>query len=51
MLLRETPAFRAEWLTRMWLIILKCGAGEGSRTLVFCLEGSGSTIELHPRKW
>ena len=24
------------------------GAGEGNRTLVFCLEGSGSTIELHP---
>lgn len=25
------------------------GAGEGNRTLVFCLEGSGSTIELHPQ--
>ncbi len=25
------------------------GAGEGNRTLVFSLEGYGSTIELHPR--
>jgi hypothetical protein len=24
-------------------------AGEGNRTLVICLEGRGSTIELHPR--
>jgi hypothetical protein len=24
-------------------------AGEGNRTLVACLEGRGSTIELHPR--
>ena len=24
-------------------------AGEGNRTLVLCLEGSSSTIELHPR--
>src|SRR5688572_20027566 len=27
----------------------KVGAGRGNRTLVFCLEGSGSTIELCPR--
>src|SRR5438270_12643316 len=25
------------------------GAGEGNRTLVACLEGRCSTIELHPR--
>lgn len=25
------------------------GADRGNRTLIFCLEGSGSTIELHPR--
>ena len=25
------------------------GAGGGNRTLVLCLEGSGSTIELRPR--
>ena len=24
-------------------------AGEGSRTLVFSLEGYGSTVELHPQ--
>jgi hypothetical protein len=28
----------------------KTGAGEGNRTLVFSLEGCGSTIELHPRR-
>lgn len=26
-------------------------AGEGNRTLVTCLEGRSSTIELHPRLW
>ncbi len=26
------------------------GAGEGNRTLVFSLEGCGSTIELHPHQ-
>ena len=25
------------------------GAGTEDRTPIFCLEGSGSTIELHPR--
>ena len=29
--------------------VLKLGAGEGNRTLVFSLEGCGSTIELHPQ--
>jgi len=28
----------------------RSGAGEGNRTLVFSLEGYGSTIELHPRE-
>lgn len=27
------------------------GAGEGNRTPVLCLEGSSSTIELHPHEW
>ena len=27
---------------------LKNGAGEGNRTLAICLEGRGSTTELHP---
>ncbi len=27
----------------------KFKAGEGNRTLVFSLEGCGSTIELHPQ--
>src|SRR5438105_721711 len=26
-------------------------AGDGNRTRVSCLEGRGSTIELHPHKW
>ena len=26
-----------------------CGADDGNRTRVICLEGRGSTIELHPR--
>ena len=28
--------------------LIKNGAGEGNRTLVFSLEGCCSTIELHP---
>ena len=28
--------------------LLKRGAGDGNRTRVMSLEGSGSTIELHP---
>jgi hypothetical protein len=26
----------------------RCGAGDGNRTHAICLEGRGSTIELHP---
>ena len=40
---------RVETLIPLRVVSLSSKAGEGNRTLVFSLEGYGSTIELHPQ--
>ncbi len=43
---RSTPELHPHTIR---IFVCSVGADRGNRTLVFCLEGSGSTIELHPR--